>query len=142
MKLSDLQKIKNKSVQVQNEITYLEMKEEAESYLTDKSYCWWLSEVLESEGISSLDGILISLSDVPEQGGMEYFATWLASDSKFYEVTVLIPYGDTKSFELDQFVEVFPRTNEHCPGTGKSEGFIALQLLNEYKVNKLINRTA
>ncbi|AJQ97192.1 hypothetical protein [Gynuella sunshinyii] len=69
MKIDELQKIRNKNVAQQNELSYLEMRECSESLNSIE----WISEVLEANGETVNSGILIRLSDTPEQGGLAWF---------------------------------------------------------------------
>ncbi len=127
MNIEDLRKIRNKNVAQQNELAYLEMKQCMES-LTAHS---WIRSVLEMNGVNSNEGILISLSDVPAQSGMLWFGTWLSIAKKFYDFEVLTNTDSSKSIEIEQWQEVNPEISPNKKGIGKTQAYIALELLSE-----------
>ena len=128
MKIDELRKIRNKNVAQQNELAYLEMKECTESIASFP----WITEVLEANGESIDNGILIRLSDTPEQGGMTWYGSWLTYSEKFYEFEVLTDWKSRQVIEIESWKELIPEINAHKKGTGKTHGFIALELLSEY----------
>jgi len=123
-----IDEIRNKNVAQQNELAYLEMKECSELIASFP----WITEVLEANGESIENGILIRLSGTPEQGGMIWFGSWLTYSEKFYEFEVLIDSKSKQIVEIESWEELNPEINARKKGTGKTHGFIALELLAEY----------
>lgn len=133
MNIEELRKIRNKNVQQQNMLTYLEMEREAECFRCQpKSYPWLLA-VLEKFEKDPTGGLLISCTSVPEQGGMEWMGTWLTSDKQFFEFDVMADYSSGELLEVDEWYEYQPNISAHCKGTGKSDAYIALELLEKFK---------
>ncbi|WP_444902860.1 hypothetical protein ACJJIU_13120 [Microbulbifer sp. CnH-101-E] len=128
MSIEDLRQIRNKNVAQQNELTYLEMKECADSF----GRVSWLPEVLATHGHTKDSGILISLSDVPDQGGTLWIGSWLATNKTFYEFEVLTNREATKIIEVESWLEVAPEISAHEKGIGKTPACITLELLSEY----------
>jgi len=128
MSIEDLRQIRNKNVAQQNELTYLEMKKCAASLNEMR----WLPEVLSNHGNDKDSGILISLSDVPEQEGTLWYGSWLAASKVFYEFEVLTNRESTNIIEVESWKEVSPEVSGHKKGIGKTPAYIALELLSEY----------
>lgn len=143
MNIEELRRIRNKNVQQQNELTFLEMKQEADSFRNKPDLFPWLIELLAKQSLTETEGLLVSCSSVPEQGGNQWMGTWLTTDKHFYEFDVMANYSTGKLLEVDSWEQVHPLVSEHCKGTGKSFGYLALELLAEYdKVNKALNMEA
>lgn len=132
MNIEQLRSIRNKNVQQQNELRYLEIKEIAESFRGQPESYPWLITLLSKHSLSPGDGLLVSCSSVPEQGGNQWMGTWLRSDEKFIDFEVMADYKTDALLEIDGWVEFIPAISKHCKGTGKSFGYLALQLLAEY----------
>jgi len=128
MSIEDLRKIRNKNVAQQNELTYLEMKECAASF----DRISWILEALAMHGHSKDSGILIRLSDVPDQEGTLWSGSWLATNNTFYEFEVLTNQESTIIIEVESWLEVNPEISAHKKGIGKTPAYIALELLSEH----------
>lgn len=109
MSIEDLCQVRNKNVAQQNELTYLEMKQCMES-LTDHS---WIASVLEKQEESVNEGILISLSDVPDQGGMLWYGTWLSKSQRFYEFEAPTSEDSAALIHIEYWQEVNPDIAAH-----------------------------
>jgi len=125
MNIEDLRQIRNKNVAQQNELTYLEMKQCAES-INDHP---WIPALLERCGQSAKNGLLIRLSDVPDQEGALWYGSWLSSRRKFYDFEVLTSRDTSKIIEIESWEEVSPEINAHKKGIGKTPAYIALEVL-------------
>jgi len=132
MNIEQLRSIRNKNVQQQNELMYLEIKEMAESFMNRQESYPWLLTLLSKYSLSPTDGMLVSCSSVPEQGGNQWMGTWLTFDRRFIDFDVMADYKTGVLLEVDGWDEFSPVISEHCKGTGKSFGYLALQLLGEY----------
>ncbi len=132
MDYEQLRSIKNKNVQQQNELTYLEIKQTAEQFMQHPSEYPWLFAVLENKGLDANKGILISCHNIPEQFGNQWMATWLTDDERFFEIDIMADYQMGQLIEVEEFTEVFPEITAHNKGTGKSFGYLALAVLQSF----------
>ena len=132
MNIEQLRSIRNKNVQQQNELMYLEIKEVAESFRKQPESYPWLMTLLSKKSLSPTDGLLVSCSSVPEQGGNQWMGIWLTNGQEFIEFDVVADYKSGGLLEIDGWDVFSPAISEHCKGTGKSFGYLALQLLAEY----------
>ncbi|WP_444897041.1 hypothetical protein [Microbulbifer sp. SSSA005] len=133
MRKQELEKIKNKNVQQQNELTFLVMKETADAFVQSQDRYPWLLTLLEQKGLSPSCGILIEVSSLPEQAGNEWFGTWLTSNKSFFKFAVITDRQNREIIDIDEWLEYSPPINKHCPGIGKTDAFIAIELLEMYK---------
>ncbi|OZG75460.1 hypothetical protein BTA51_03550 [Hahella sp. CCB-MM4] len=125
-------KIRNKNVQQQNLLSYLEMKVCAESFRKHPEKLPWLVELLSVERLSVLGGLLIDCSDIPEQLGTQWIGTWLTFNECFYAFEIAAERSTGRLLEIDVWERITPEISIHSKGVGKSPGFIALSLLAEY----------
>lgn len=132
MNIEQLRSIRNKSVQQQNELMYLEIKELAESFRNQQESYPWLLTLLSKYSLNPTDGLLVSCASVPEQDGNQWVGTWLTCNRRFISFDIMADYKTDVLLEVDGWDEFSPVINEHCKGTGKSFGYLALQLLAEY----------
>ena len=132
MNIEQLRSIRNKNVQQQNELMYLEIKEVAESFRNQPESYPWLIALLSKHSIHPNDGLLVSCSSVPEQCGNQWMGTWLTNDKRFIEFDVMADYKTDVLLEVDAWGEFTTNLSVNCKGTGKSFGYLALQLLAEY----------
>lgn len=93
----------------------------------------WLSAVLTTHGIDPRSGLLVRISEVPEQEDRLVSGIWLASTRKFFEFSVLIGRETGRLEEIEHFLEVTSSMSveRNLPGAGQSFGFIALRVLAE-----------
>ncbi len=132
MNIEQLRSIRNKNVQQQNELMFLEIKEMAELFRNQPENYPWLITLLSKYSLLPTDGLLVSCSSVPEQSGNQWLGTWLTNDRRFIAFDVMADYKSGVLLEVDGWDEFSPVISEHCKGTGQSFGYLALQLLAEY----------
>jgi len=91
----------------------------------------WLPRLLADQGQSIDDGILARLWSVPEQSGTFFEGIWLNRARAFWAFEVTVPYRAGNGLELDRFENVTPsiEVTAHQPGTGKSFGCLALEVM-------------
>lgn len=124
---------RRRNVQQQNHDTWMAIRDRAISYRTNPQHNAWLKDVLIAHGLSSDEGILVSLRDFMDQLGMCYAGLWLSSDRRFFRFSVLFPRQSDQPMVIEDWRETtdeFP-VNAHQPGTGKSFGFLAVKVLDE-----------
>jgi len=124
--------IGRRNVQEQNRDTQERIRATASSFRTDPLRYSWLIEILQAKSLSPERGVLVSLTREPEQFGDICQGLWLTHESKFFEFSVLLQRNDAGS-ELEEWRDVTDETivNAHQPGTGKSFGLLALEVLGE-----------
>jgi hypothetical protein len=120
------------SVQEQNQQAQIRMRAIASQFKRDTADFQWLIDILESNSETAQSGVLVSLKRVPDQGGNICDGVWLSADRRFVEFSVLLPYnGGPPQLEFWNDVTDDIIVNAHQPGTGKSFGFLALEILDE-----------
>lgn len=91
----------------------------------------WLPTLLLKQGQSIDDGILARLWSVPEQSGTSYEGLWLNRDREFWAFELTVSRQTGRVLELERFENVSHTiaVTAHLSGTGKSFGFLALEVM-------------
>lgn len=129
MNIEELRKIKNKNIAQQNELMFLEMKECNEKAPT----IHWLPEFLARYNDSVENGVLILLSNIPDQLGTLWYGTWLTQQKEFFEFVVATTADERKIIEVESWNQVYPEVSENKEGFGKTPAYIAIEVLSELK---------
>ncbi len=129
MNIEELRKLKNKSIAQQNALMFLEMKMCAQKAAS----IVWLGDLLARNGQQLNRGILILLSDIPDQAGTLWYGTWLADDQSFYEFVVATTRDGKQILDIESWVKATPEVSAHKKGIGKTPAYIALELLSATK---------
>lgn len=137
MDYQTLNKIKNKNVQQQNQLTFLEIRRTAKAFKQNPLLYPWLIEVLSTKQLDINDGILIEYHEIPEQNGLNCMVTWLNKDQCFYSIDVVADYKSHELIDIEEFKEFYPEIAAHNKGTGKSFGYLALQVLRSFMRSNL-----
>jgi hypothetical protein len=122
-----------RNVQEQNDVTRQTIRRTAEAFHRDMlRYPWLLSELTE-RGLDPTKGILAQLKYLPDQAGDLYTGYWLSEDRRFYRFEVLVAREPRLSVKVEQWRDATPDliVKARQLGTGKSFGFIALEVLDE-----------
>jgi hypothetical protein len=124
--------IGRRNVQEQNADAKARIRAIAASFKGDAFGFPWLIELLQAQSMPVERGVLVSIADVPEQSGQQYSGTWLTREGRFFQFDVLVPQTNAE-LEIEGWEDVTAQTivSEHLPGTGKSFGFLALEVLRE-----------
>ena len=124
--------IGRRNVQEQNEDTRTRIRAISSSFRQDPLRFSWLVELLHAKAISPQDGILVQVSHVPEQGGELYEGLWLTHQERFFEFSIFIPRASGE-LDVERWRDVTSETSvaAHQPGTGKSRGLLALEVMRE-----------
>jgi hypothetical protein len=122
------------SVQQQNELTRTSIRRVAQQFIDRSCRYEWIRTLLTSNGLDYRAGILIQLCDVPSQDGDRCHCTWLTRAHEFFEFDVLLSRQTFEILEVEHFENVTDRTLvcAHLQGTGKSFGYIAIEVLGEF----------
>ncbi|WP_144392103.1 hypothetical protein [Pleionea sediminis] len=134
MDIEKLKRKRQKNVQEQNALKKHYMRELAIDFRESPEEYIWLRNVLTQNSLDVNQGILISLSGCLEQGPVEECsAVWISSDSRFYELIVILKYGTQEIDEIESVTEITDsiEINAHQRGTGKSFGQLAIELIRE-----------
>ena len=94
----------------------------------------WIQTLLERFGHRVDGGLLVELSSVPEQDGVQWYGTWVSNSELFYEFEVLTDYESRHIKEIELWEQVNPEISGHKKGVGKTPAFIALELLMSKKI--------
>ena len=117
-------------VQAQNALSKVRMAEFARPFRNGDPGLDWVRQILIREGIDPNDGLLAEASSVPCGGGDESAdATWVSHRGQVYAIEATIS-RQTGRVELDEMVDVTDQLGPaRKPGTGKSLGLLALELM-------------
>jgi hypothetical protein len=116
-----------RSTTQQNQATLEQIQSAAASYASHH----WLPAVLKSQGQNPKQGVLVRIGYVDEQMGVEAFGIWLSSSEKFWEFSVTLSRQTGAVLSIESFDDATPKisVSEKLPGTGRSFGSLALQVL-------------
>jgi|SRR6185437_12394128 len=120
-----------RNVQQQNANSKAKIQRVAEAYKRDTTSYAWLCAVLQSKGLDEKSGVLVRLSETPEQEGRLMSGIWLTRSREFWEFAIMLAYAGQDVIEIEEFrnvTESVPVTDS-APGTGKSFGYLAYQVL-------------
>lgn len=133
-----------RNVQQQNTATREEIARRTVAFRDPCAYPW-LHVELQNRGLDPWAGILADLKTTPEQNGEFVEGTWLASGPRFFRFTALISSHPTVSAEIETWEDITDATEikEHCLGTGKSFGWLAVEVFREFtgEANSAIHAT-
>ena len=133
MDIEQLRRIRNKNVQQQNQLAYLEMEQEADSFRGQPEIYPWLLATLSKQRLRPSDGLLVSCKSVPEEDGNQWIGVWLTGNSRFFEFEVMADQVSGELLEIDAWGEFSPEISAHRRGTGETFGYLALRLLAAYE---------
>lgn len=93
----------------------------------------WLRLLLATRGLSNETGILVSLTEIPEPGGNLLTGMWLTADQQFWQFRAKVSLAANELLCIEQLDDVTSSiaTSAQTPGTGKSFGCLALEVLRE-----------
>lgn len=120
---------KQRSVQQQNAAA----KAEIERVVAKGTSLPWLYAVLRSHQLEPSSGLLVRLSEIPEQEGNLLSGVWLSERLEFWEFVVVVSRESAELVVVERFENAsasYPVTS-HLRGTGSSFGYLACQVLRE-----------
>jgi hypothetical protein len=119
-------------IQEQNQQAMDRMRAIASRFKRDSPGLQWLIGILESNSESPQQGVLVSLKQTLDKGDNICEGVWLSASRRFLEFSARLPQdGGPPEVEFWNDVTEDIIVNAHQPGTGKSFGFLALELLDE-----------
>jgi hypothetical protein len=119
------------SVQQQNLRTRDEILRIAREFRRDSEQFPGARHALHAHSMDTNRGILVEWRDCPDQLGWLYCGCWLTRERQFFRFEVLLPRDRAEPPIIESWKEVTQDTpiNAHVPGTGKSFGWLALDVL-------------
>ena len=95
----------------------------------------WLHDLLALYGLAHCNGILASLSSVPEQEGIVHKGIWVSHEFRFWEFAVVVSPDTERLLAMEQMRDVTDDTLicAQLPGTGASFGWLAIEALNKLR---------
>jgi len=123
---------RRRNVQEQNAETKERIRALAASFKDAPLRFEWLIRLLQAQAMPVDQGILVSFAHVPEQCAEQYSGSWLTHEGRFFRFAVLVSRTDA-ALDIEEWRDVTAETivNPHLPGTGKSFGFLASEVLRE-----------
>lgn len=121
--------VKPQSVEQQNAESLTEIQRTVRAFKLPPA---WLDSLLDSNGLKAADGLLVKLTDIPEQGGGSWLkGVWLTNSLSFWEFELVASNwrGELKSVEEFKDVTATTAVEPGQPGTGKSFGWLAYEAL-------------
>jgi hypothetical protein len=93
----------------------------------------WLYAVLRSRQLEPRSGLLVRLSETPEQEGNLFSGVWLSERLEFWEFAVVISRASEELVGVERFTNATASyaATPHTRGTGSSFGHLACQVLCE-----------
>jgi hypothetical protein len=126
---------RRRNVQEQNLETRSRILQCARDFRSDPRRFFWLVDALYAHSLLPEAGILVSCKDVPDQEGTVYRGCWLTAAEEFFDFSVLVPRRNDEPPVVENWREVTSTTptSAYQPGTGKSFGWLALDVLREMR---------
>lgn len=129
-----LKKKRQKNVQEQNAMDKHQIMECARDFRNNKCLPNALIDYFEEQGVDTNLSVLLWHDRMP-CGGMTvpYRGEWLTPDFKFYSYEIFLDKSDSFVSDVDEWKDITEQVeiNEHKPGTGKTYGFMCIEVLNE-----------
>ena len=132
--ISILKKAKQKNVQEQNALDKDRIKSCAKGFRENRNLPDALIECFEKQGIDVNRAILLWHDTMPFGGPTEaYRGEWLTPEKRFYEYEIYLDPKNKYVTEIDVWEDVTEQVeiSEHKPGTGKTPGWLSIEVLNE-----------
>jgi hypothetical protein len=132
--ISIIKKKRQKSVQEQNALDKHSIKECAQRFRVSRDLPEALIECLEKQGIDTKSSILVWHDTMPFGGPTDaYRGEWVTPEKRFYSYEIYLDSKNENVTEIDVWEEITDKVelNEHKPGTGKTSGWLCIEVLNE-----------
>ena len=120
------------SVQHQNREAREKILAVAREFRRDPDQFPGVIHTLHAHSLDPREGILAECDYCPDQGGHVLYGCWLTRGREFFRFSVLNPYDRAEPPVVEEWQEVTQDIviNAHVPGTGKSFGWLALDVLD------------
>jgi len=123
------------NVQQQNEVSRARISATARSFRADLLSHPWLLVELQERQLDPTTGILAELNSVPEQNGEFISGVWVTPNRQFFRFEAVLSHHPVVSSSVEVWEDATATTevNEHQRGTGKSFGWLAIEVLDELR---------
>jgi hypothetical protein len=124
---------RQRNVKQQNALTTEDILKAAALFRESDRQVAWLSAALRSRGEAASSGLLVAFRTVPDQGGGDWVkGIWLTSDRRFWEFEAVVPRQDGEAVVIERLEDATSviQVSAHVPGTGKTFGHLALDVLD------------
>ena len=124
--------LRRHSVQDQNREAREKILRIAQEFCRDPDQFPGVIHTLHAHSLDPRKGILVACKDYPDQGGHVYQGCWLTREREFFRFSVLNPFDRAQPPIVEEWGEVTQEIviSAHAPETGKSFGWLALDVLN------------
>ena len=122
------------NVRQQNALTTEDMLDAATLFERGDRRVSWLEAALRARNENSGSGLLVDFSSVPDQGGGDWVSgTWLTDTRRFWEFEAVVATRAGEQVDVERLEDVTDSVlaSAHVPGTGKSFGALALEVLDQ-----------
>lgn len=122
------------NVRQQNALTTEDILNAATLFQRADPLVSWLEAALQARNESSDGGLLVAFTSLPDQGGGDWVSgTWLASSKRFWKFEAVVPPRADGQVDIECLEDVTDSVlvSAHVSGTGKSFGFLALEVLHQ-----------
>ena len=103
----------------------------------------WLRAELQHRGLDPTEGVLVRLTEIPDQAGTFYTGMWVGKDRRFWRFRATVSSGSS-SVAVESFNEASSEVTvtKEDRGTGLSFGHLAIEVLYESLASKPSNATS
>jgi hypothetical protein len=122
-----------RNVAQQNAETKAEVRRVAEIFASRPSHLAWLSALLLSRGLNPNSGILVGLSEIPEQEGNLFSGVWLSQSEEFWEFEAVLSRDSGELLSAERFENTtgLVQMKQVLKGRGKPFGQLAVEVLRD-----------
>ena len=132
--ISILKKAKQKNVQEQNSLEKDRIKTCAIGFRENSNLPEVLIKCFENQGIDVKQAILLWHDRMPFGGLTDaYRGEWLTPERRFYKYEIYLDPKDKYVEEIELWEDITEQVEicEHKPGTGKTPGWLSIEVLDE-----------
>jgi len=132
--ISVLKKTRQKNVQEQNTLEKDRIRQCALNFRENEILPEALCQCFELQGINIKSSVLVWHDTMPFGGPTEaYRGEWLTPERRFFSYEIYLDPKNKYVTEIQVWEEVTEQVevNEHKPGTGKTSGWLSIEVLNE-----------
>lgn len=127
---------RQQNVQQENRSRLEAILENAQAFSRHPERFEWLRAMLAMYSLDQHDGVLVELRSVPDQDCWVHYGLWLTAEGRFIRFVAEEAYGArpldaSGRLEHTSIEDVTTSTpvSQHVPGVGKSNGYLALEVL-------------
>ena len=131
MDIETLKRKRKKSVQDQNAISKHQILTAVQWWANGNKLPKLIESMAEKEGISRRSAILVEATSGPVCCEHSYSGCFLSNNREFWSYNLDLNADETEIEHLKHWGKVDIEVNQYQKGTGKSFGFLCIEILNE-----------